>query len=101
MPTFSSSEIEEAKRRVREMQSRAEGYVSGEKTRAKRAEELKDEPRKSGGKDESVLPLERKENENLPEDSEDSFLIILILIIILSREGADNKLLLALLYLLL
>ena len=35
MPTFSSSEIEEAKRRVREMQSKADSYVSGGKAQEK------------------------------------------------------------------
>ena len=95
MPTFSSSEIEEAKRRVREMQSRADSYVSGGKYQEKEdtPKPLKEEIQKQN---ETETMIKREES-----SQDDSFITILLLIIILSHEGADNKLLLALLYLLL
>ncbi|MCH5316649.1 MAG: hypothetical protein J1E05_01615 [Eubacterium sp.] len=95
MPTFSSSEIEEAKRRVREMQSRADSYVSGGKAQEK---ENIPNPHKENIKkqNETEMPVRNEDS-----SSDDSFMTILLLLIILSHEGADNKLLLALLYLLL
>ena len=96
MPTFSSSEIEEAKRRVREMQSRADSYVSGGKPQEK--VNIPKPPR-----EEVEKQSEREKPSKTDElfSSDDSFITILLLIIILSHEGADNKLLLALIYLLL
>lgn len=96
MPTFSSSEIEEAKRRVREMQSKADSYVSGGK-----AQEKVNIPKPM--KEDIPKQNEREKPAKTEElfSSDDSFMTILLLIIILSHEGADNKLLLALLYLLL
>ncbi len=67
MAYFSENDINEAKRRVSDMQKRANKNI------------LKDE------------------NE---EEKDDSSLIILALIMLLSHEGADNMLILALLYLL-
>ena len=95
MPTFSSSEIEEAKRRVREMQSRADSYVSGGKAQEK--ENIPKPPKEEIQKQSETEALPKKEEAS----QDDSFITILLLIIILSHEGADNKLLLALLYLLL
>ena len=96
MPTFSSSEIEEAKRRVREMQSKADSYISGGKSQEK--VNIPEPPRENIQKQ-----SETDKHSKLDElfSSDDSFMTILLLIIILSHEGADNKLLLALIYLLL
>ncbi len=108
MPSFSNRDIEEAKRRVREMQSRAERYVSGSRYDAKPESKNADAPPERGSSAETNQQhKEEKECEpenNSEKDSEeifgDSFSVILLLILILSHEGADRKLLLALLYLL-
>lgn len=96
MPTFSSSEIEEAKRRVREMQSKADSYVSNPREREKVNNEKPHEEKKQEEKERDGID---KKEEAPTGDS--SFLTILIILMLLSHEGADNKLLLALLYLLL
>ncbi len=94
MAQFSENDINEAKRRVMEMQNKASQLFEA-------------------GKKPAPIPVENEKNENevkaesneKREDSlekdDKSFLIILALILILSKEGADNTLILALLYLLL
>lgn len=98
MPSFSNMDIEEAKRRVREMHSRAESYVSHEKNNQNSVK-----PEKKNISSPTPL-MEEKPKEDKPSDNEEkdsSYFIVLILLMLLSQEGADHKLLLALLYLLL
>ncbi|MGN1420366.1 MAG: hypothetical protein ACI4XC_02475 [Eubacterium sp.] len=114
MPNFSESDINDAKRRVREMQNRANNFVSEEPKRnndgfnsqhqnrrqnINRAENNKNEKISKEGTEDS------KSGQNglldLFGDGDKSQIIILALILVLSREGADNMLILALLYLLL
>lgn len=103
MPSFSNQDIEEAKRRVREMQSRADSFVSGVRKDSEKISESEkvnipppvEQTHKS--QNESNESSESSEKESLG----DSSFIILVLLMLLSHEGADHKLLLALLYLLL
>ena len=88
MAYFSENDINEAKRRVSDMQKRANRLTNQE-------ESVKEPPKKE----------EKNENKNIlkdenEEEKDDSSLIILALIMLLSHEGADNMLILALLYLL-
>ena len=78
------------------MQSKADSYVSGGKAQEK--VNIPNPP-----KEDIQRQNEREKSSKLDElfSSDDSFMTILLLIIILSHEGADNKLLLALIYLLL
>lgn len=92
MADFSSNDINEAKRRVREMQQRAREYTNDT------VSERDDLPIKN---------VASQQNGNIFGDifgnlssSNDSSLILAI-ILILSREKADNMLILALLYILL
>lgn len=115
MPYFSESDINDAKRRVREMQNRANNFLSEEpkknndgfnhqpqnnRQNADRTEENR--------KSEKIFKEGTENSKNgqgslldLFGDGDKSQLIILALIFVLSREGADNMLILALLYLLL
>ncbi len=91
MPYFSEQDINEAKKRVNDMQKRAEKLKNQENISENEngeEEKLKENIKKNES--------EIKEN----EEKDDSSLIILALIMLLSREGADNMLILALLYLL-
>lgn len=98
MSYFSDSEINEAKKRVREMQNKASKYIEGEAPST---------APKNNKRPKSNIPViensETKSTEKAEEDddSNDSFLIILALILLLSKEDADQMLILALLYLLL
>lgn len=98
MASFSNMDIEEAKRRVREMQSRAESYVPHEKNNQNSVNTEKKNISSPLPKTDEK-PNEDKLDEHDEKDS--SYFIILILLMLLSHEGADHKLLLALLYLLL
>lgn len=91
MPYFSEQDINEAKKRVSDMQKRAE--------KLKNQENISEN---ENGEDEKIKEnIEKNENEiEENEEKDDSSLIILALIMLLSREGADNMLILALLYLL-
>lgn len=101
MAQFDEREINEAKKRVWEMRNRASRFVE-------------DTPRQNeSNKTENAVPpvknQPKKENtKNTPKDEkadeindDKSFFVILALIMLLSKEGADNTLILALLYLLL
>ena len=115
MSYFSESDINDAKRRVREMQNRANNFVSEEpkknndgfnhqqqnrRQNADRTEEnRKSENNSKDGRDDSKSS--QGSLLDLFGDGDKSQLIILALIFVLSREGADNMLILALLYLLL
>lgn len=95
MSAFSESEIEAAKRRVQEMRNKANKYAPSEPNGAAIPEQ--------------TLPKNSGENAEKQEASaekgevgeENSFALIMTLILILSKENADSKLILALLYLLL
>ncbi len=111
MADFSAADINEAKRRVREMQSRAKAFVPDnqnavpteppEKKNTAQGS-IPQTPSDSGG---NGIPLGLSGlfesfdlgNSNTSGDSS----LILALILILSREKADNMLILALLYILL
>lgn len=108
MAFFSESDINEAKRRVREMQSRADYYVSDEENK-KNTTDRKSSNAEKKRKNTQIPPENQDESGDLAGsflsdilgDGDKSQLIILVLILVLSREGADNMLILALLYLLL
>lgn len=89
MAQFSESDIDAAKRRVQEMRNRATRFNDDF------------EPNNVDLKENEIPCRENKENIADNEDKDKSFAIILALIMLLSKEGADNKLILALLYLLL
>ncbi|MCM1284997.1 MAG: hypothetical protein NC213_04245 [Acetobacter sp.] len=100
MPAFSENEIEAAKRRVQEMRNRASKFKEEE------AQDfvpfLPEKDDKLSGKSNSSNHNDENEQAEEKEPLQDkSFVLILALILILSQEGADNKLILALLYLLL
>ncbi|MBR2133845.1 MAG: hypothetical protein IJ851_03960 [Eubacterium sp.] len=76
MQTF-DSEIEEAKKRVRQMNEKANRF-----------------------KDSTVLQSENTEKPKVQGEKDDSFFLILAIVMLLSKEKADNKIILALLYLL-
>ena len=108
MPSsFSNRDIEEAKRRVREMQEKANRYVAAGRNEPKAERKTSDIPPIQNKARESEQKTETKQepkqgNETKDEDEPlgDSFNLILLLLMLLSHEGADRKLLLALLYLL-
>ena len=104
MADFSASDIDEAKRRVREMRNRAQSFVNiPEETpnNGVHRDELRGQ-----GQPKNAPNRERGGSDFMGSlfgdmfKSDDSALI-LALIMILSREGADNMLILALLYILL
>lgn len=111
MANFSRNEIEEAKKRVREMQMRANSFIGAENSEKNHNFENQQAQNKSAHNEHSnINDKDNNTNENksifdfLGNDKgqpSDSSFIILMLLLILSHEGADSKLLLALLYLLL
>lgn len=100
MPVFSQNEINEAKRRVEDMRRRSREYsIEPPPEPDTPPERLPEKPQLS------MLPAISGGSGALSFlnnlfDGDDS-LIILLLIFILRREGADNSLILALLYILL
>ena len=94
MPQFSENDINEAKRRVWEMRNRASHFVDDRQEAPPKAEkkQQKTPPKQS------EPPKPDREKEDLPQDK--SFFVILAMLMLLSKEGADNTLILALLYLL-
>lgn len=103
MPQFSEKDINEAKRRVWEMQNRASHFVD-ENTKPREHSSNKNAPEappvtKEKTDEKNHIPDNEKQPDKKGEDK--SLAIILALILILSSEGADNTLILALLYLLL
>ena len=96
MSEFNSNDINDAKRRVEEMRKKANNYVE-----AKPCDNSdKTENEKNG---ESPLSFLGDITGSLFSSSlkDSSAGLVLALILILSKEGADNKLILALLYILL
>lgn len=98
MADYNSNDISDAKRRVEEMRKKAQGYVDAQSTDKGKYKPYTDstvqEPQPSFLSDVlgSLFSNQAKDN---------SAGLILALILILSKEGADNKLILALLYILL
>jgi hypothetical protein len=98
MADFSSSDINEAKRRVREMQERAKSYSQGEQSPSLQEEKPKSESESAS----SASPFGVFDFlSDFMSGDDGSKGIILALILILAREKADNMLILALLYILL
>ena len=92
----SSNDINEAKRRVREMQDKARSYTHTEPVFEEKPKDIpKNEP--EGASPFGIFDF----LSNLTSDEGGSKGIILALILILAREKADNMLILALLYILL
>lgn len=100
MANYSSSDVNEAKRRVEEMRRKSQNYISNQSSN------------QNARSADDALPKYDKNNEKPVTDILNSLLsgggsgdsskaIILALILILSKEGADNSLILALLYILL
>lgn len=100
MPQFSSSDINEAKRRVKEMQERARSYSHSDEKPIPEKEHNSESTEAAGEKSASPFGIFDFLS-SLTSDDGGSKGIILALILILSKEKADNMLILALLYILL
>ncbi len=96
MPGFSERDINEARKRVQEMQSRASRFVSDEPSIPPVANDAQNTGNQKSDEQNAPAPTSDEDTQN-----DKSSLVILALILILSKEGADNMLILALLYLLL
>lgn len=106
MAGFSSSEINDAKRRVREMRERAKSFVDDHPSPEDVKEEVIEEEQKQNNQNqnsraESSNDFFSQLGLNHIDFSDSSSALVLALILILSREKADNMLILALLYILL
>lgn len=93
MADFLSSDINDAKKRVEEMRKRAQGYINPPNESPPPKPQEKDN---SFGFISDIIGSLFSSSEN-----ESSTGLILAIILILSREGGNNKLILALLYILL
>lgn len=98
MAQFSEADINAAKRRVQEMRNRASRFT-GEET--PQPEPKREQTSRIKNKNTENPALSEKSDEKSDEEQDKSFFIILALIMLLSKEGADNTLIMALLYLLL
>lgn len=98
MADYNSNDISDAKRRVEEMRKKAQGYVDTRDT-----EKKTDTPRPDRNVNEPQPSFLTEVLGSLFSNQarDNSAGLILALILILSKEGADNKLILALLYILL
>ena len=94
MAVFSDYEINEAKRRVREMQNKASSFVGDNESRAQN-------PAKEHAQKAVSTEPEENDSKESNEKGDSSLFIILALIMLLSKEKADSSLIIALLYLLL
>lgn len=100
MSEFNSNDINDAKRRVEEMRKKANNYIDTQQNEDKT---FKNSSEKSDNKNNSPLSFLSDLTGSLFSSSgnDGSQGLILALILILSKEGADSKLILALLYILL
>lgn len=100
MSEFNSNDINDAKRRVEEMRKKANNYIDTPQNEDKA---FKNSSAKSDNKNNSPLSFLSDLTGSLFSSSgnDGSQGLILALILILSKEGADSKLILALLYILL
>lgn len=93
MADFLSNDINDAKRRVEEMRKKAQDYVNPPK------QEIPQHTEQNEGSFGFISDIVTSLFSSKNNDS--SFGLVLALILILSREGGNNKLILALLYILL
>lgn len=93
MPEFSSYDINDAKRRVQEMRRRAQSFTEQTNVENDNVPVIKNA--NAPNNDDTI------EKNAISDFGDDSFALILTLILILSNEGADNMIILALLYILL
>ena len=98
MADYNSNDISDAKRRVEEMRKKAQGYVD---TRVTEKETDTLRPDRNVNEPQSSFITEVLGSLFSNQARDNSAGLILALILILSKEGADNKLILALLYILL
>ena len=100
MSEFNSNDINDAKRRVEEMRKKANNYIDTPQNEDKT---FKNSSANSDNKNNSPLSFLSDLTGSLFSSSgnDGSQGLILALILILSKEGADSKLILALLYILL
>ena len=91
MAEFSYSDISDAKRRVEEMRKKAQSYVGEDNNESAPPPEIRENKPNSNNFFDLLGSL----------SANDDSALILALILILSREKADNMLILALLYILL
>lgn len=109
MADFNEADIEAAKRRVQEMRSRASRFTAEETPQKRSKPQSSNSVNSNTAKEEADSRINENNNCSSKEESNEndeavqdkSLVIILALILILSKEGADSKLILALLYLLL
>ncbi len=98
MPQFSEEDINAAKRRVQEMRNRVSKFTAENTDTVSAA--IPVEEKKSADNNMNISDTKTKDKDE-EQDKNKYFFVILALIILLSKEGADNTLILALLYLLL
>lgn len=105
MADFTGNDINDAKKRVEEMRRRSQSFVENENNgKEKNADEInhkKENVHKSENSDSVGILGSLFSSLGLSKSDDSSSTLILALILILSKEGADNKLILALLYILL
>lgn len=105
MADFTGNDINDAKKRVEEMRRRSQSFVENENNgKEKNADEInhkKENGHKSDNSDSVGILGSLFSSLGLSKSDDFSSTLILALILILSKEGADNKLILALLYILL
>lgn len=103
MPSFSERDINEAKRRVLEMQNRASRFVDNntEPRVSRNNSSAQASPTAVNENADEKRNVSENEIQSDKKGEDKSLAIILALIMILSSEGADHTLILALLYLLL
>lgn len=105
MADFTGNDINDAKRRVEEMRRRSQSFVENENNgKDKNADEInhkKENTHKSENSDDGSILGSLFSSLGLSKSDDSSSTLVLALILILSKEGADNKLILALLYILL
>lgn len=105
MPDFSASDINEAKRRVEEMRRRARNIVDESPPSNEQGSNAADYENQAPPTDKKAdmhfSPINSLLSGLMGDDGDSSSALVLALILILSKEKADNMLILALLYILL
>ena len=102
MADFTGNDINDAKKRVEEMRRRSQSFVENENNgKEKNADEINHKKENGHNSDSDGILGSLFSSLGLSKSDDSSSTLILALILILSKEGADNKLILALLYILL
>lgn len=102
MADFTGNDISDAKRRVEEMRRRSQSFVEQDNNEEKIVDEINDiKSNTETDSDKGGIFGGLFSSLGLSKSEDSSSSLILALILILSKEGADNKLILALLYILL